>query len=218
MYNKILGDKNMNYIIKKINNFFQIKKYYEVIRNNNISMCSLKNSKINVKGFNNILLIENGDIKRLKIGIYGDNNILKIYQKNIIRDLNIIMEGNNLEVIIEDNCEIGRGVIVCCGNSSSVSIGKNCLLASDIEIRNNDGHSILEDGKVINHSKDIYISDNVWICQNVKILKGVTVGPNSVVALNSLVTKGNYEANVILAGSPAKIIKRNISWDKSRTN
>ena len=91
-------------------------------------------------------------------------------------------------------------------------------MASNIELRNNDGHSIFQNEKLINPSSNIHISNNVWICQNVKILKGTYVGSNSVVALNALVSSGTYENNVILAGIPAKIIKRNITWNKELPN
>lgn len=209
----------MNNFIKKIVNFFQIRKYFKSNKNNDLKIHTLlRSSRITIKGLKNRLSIENSNIKRLKIGISGNNNIVTIHKNCMIRDLNIIMEGNNLEILIKENCEIGGATIVCCGENSSIYLDENCLLASNIEIRNNDGHIIYENEVIINPSKNIHISNNVWICQNVKILKGTYIGSNSVIALNSLVTKGIYDNNVILAGSPAKIIKRNITWNKNRPN
>ncbi|MCT7487188.1 acyltransferase [Aliarcobacter cryaerophilus] len=148
----------------------------------------------------------------------GGNNTLEIYENCMLRDTNIIVQGNNLRITIKNNCEIGGATIVCAGENSSIQIDEQCLIASNIEIRNNDGHSIFENGNLINPSSNIHIGNNVWICQNAKILKGVYVGSNSVIALNALVSSGVYENNVILAGIPAKIIKRDIFWSKELPN
>lgn len=209
----------MNNFQKTINNFFQIKKYFKVKKNNKIDiLTNLKSSRIIIKGNQNSLLIKKSDLKRLKVGIYGNNNILEIDEDCMLRDTNIIIQGNNLKVTIKNNCEIGGATIVCAGKNNFIQIDEYCLIASNIEIRNNDGHSIFENEKLINPSSNIHISNNVWICQNVKILKGAYIGGCSVIALNALVSSGVYENNVILAGIPAKIIKRNIFWSKELPN
>ena len=87
----------MNYFQKTINNFLQIKKYFKVKKNNKIDISTnLKNSKIIIKGDKNFILIKKSDIKRLKVGIYGENNTLEIYDNCMLRDTNIIIQGNNL--------------------------------------------------------------------------------------------------------------------------
>lgn len=55
--------------------------------------------------------------------------------------------------------------------------------------------------------KSILLKKNAWIGANVTILPGVTIGENSIVAADSTVTK-DVEPNVVVAGSPAKIVKR----------
>ena len=54
---------------------------------------------------------------------------------------------------------------------------------------------------------EIIIKKNAWIGAGATVLAGVTIGENSVVAANSTVTK-NVPNNVIVAGTPAKIIKK----------
>ena len=54
---------------------------------------------------------------------------------------------------------------------------------------------------------EIIIKKNAWIGAGSTVLAGVTIGENSVVAANSTVTK-NVPDNVIVAGTPAKIIKK----------
>lgn len=52
----------------------------------------------------------------------------------------------------------------------------------------------------------VRIKKNAWIGANVTVLPGVTIGENSIVAADSTVTK-DVPANVIVAGTPAKVIK-----------
>jgi maltose O-acetyltransferase len=52
----------------------------------------------------------------------------------------------------------------------------------------------------------IHIKKNVWIGNKVTITRGVDIGNNSVVGANSVVTK-SFDANLLIAGVPAKKIK-----------
>lgn len=54
--------------------------------------------------------------------------------------------------------------------------------------------------------RPIHIHKNVWLGAGAMVLPGVTIGENAVVAANSTVTK-DVPANVIVAGTPARVIK-----------
>lgn len=55
--------------------------------------------------------------------------------------------------------------------------------------------------------KSIHIHRNVWIGAAATILPGVTVGESSVIAAGALV-RSNVDANTIVAGVPARVVKR----------
>ena len=55
--------------------------------------------------------------------------------------------------------------------------------------------------------KTIHVKKNVWIGAGAMILPGVTIGENAVVAGGAIVTK-DVEANTVVGGNPAKVIKR----------
>ena len=57
-------------------------------------------------------------------------------------------------------------------------------------------------------SKPVRIGRNSLIATNAVILPGVELGEHTVVAAGSIVTKSFLEGNVLLAGNPAKIVKR----------
>ncbi len=56
----------------------------------------------------------------------------------------------------------------------------------------------------------VHIEDNVWLPWRVFLMPNITIGRNSIVGANSLVNK-SFLPNSLLGGSPAKIIKENIT-------
>ena len=68
--------------------------------------------------------------------------------------------------------------------------------------------------KLINPNTDIIINNHVWIGTRSLLLKGTVLPPNSVVGAMSLVNKTFEEPNSLIAGIPAKVIKRNINWSR----
>lgn len=60
----------------------------------------------------------------------------------------------------------------------------------------------------------MYIGNHVWIGEHCYILKNATISDNSVVGSMSVVTKRFDEENVVIAGNPAKIYRRNVMWSK----
>lgn len=63
-----------------------------------------------------------------------------------------------------------------------------------------------------NEPQDVIIGDDVWIAQRVTLIKGAQIPSNCVVGACSLVNKKFEEEGCIIAGNPAKVIKRNIRW------
>lgn len=73
-----------------------------------------------------------------------------------------------------------------------------------------------KNGVRINPSKSVIIDDCVWVGNRVTIDKGVNIKKNSIIGAGAIVTKSVNEENVIIADSPAKVIKREVSWEISR--
>ncbi len=110
------------------------------------------------------------------------------------------------------NIEIGKNfysnhnlTILDCSNvifGNNVFIGPNCSFYTaehpiDFETRN----------KGLEYAKPMKIGNNVWLGGSVTILSGVIVGNNVVIGAGSVVTK-DIPDNCIVAGVPAKVIKR----------
>ena len=101
---------------------------------------------------------------------------------------------------INNNCEIR-----C---SSSITIGENVAISSDVIIRDNDAHKI--DGSL--QVDPIVIGNHVWIGMRAIILKGVTIGDGAVIAAGAVVTH-DVPPNTLVGGVPAKIIRQNVTWE-----
>lgn len=114
---------------------------------------------------------------------------------------------------IGDNFNANRNCNLFC--IEHIKFGNDCLLGFDISVRDSDGHFIYTSNGDNKKNRDaIIIGNHVWICANVRIQKGVIVLDDSVIAQNSLVTSKFGEKNIIIAGCPATILRRNITWKK----
>ena len=67
--------------------------------------------------------------------------------------------------------------------------------------------------KGIETARPITIGNNVWVAMGAKILDGVTIGDNAVIAAGAVVNK-NVQANTLVAGVPAKVIREITQDDK----
>lgn len=173
-----------------------------------------KRTKIINSGSENILVIGKASrIINCTFHFFGDGNVVDIANDCMLKDLDLWISDGGKVQIGHNKYFIGQ-IHIACIEGKTVSIGERCLFSTEITIRTGDSHSILnEKGSRINQGKDIYVGNHVWVGQKVIILKGANIGDESVVGTQALVTGKNFPHNTIIAGSPAKIIKENISWD-----
>lgn len=106
------------------------------------------------------------------------------------------------------NVKFGSNVIVMPGclmmSAGGIIIEDGVQIAANVQLISNN-HD-LENRHIIT-CKPVHICQRVWIGAGVTILPGVTVGENVVVGAGSVVTR-DVEPNTIVAGNPAKLIRR----------
>ncbi|WP_144426281.1 acyltransferase [Methylobacterium sp. ARG-1] len=95
-----------------------------------------------------------------------------------------------------------------------ITIGHNCLISEGVNFWVSDAHSIidLESGRRINPSRPIHVGHRVWLGRNVSVFKGAHIGDGSIVGAQSIVS-GVIPANALAYGSPARVVRENVSWD-----
>ena len=202
----------------KINN----NKFIIVNKNKSETDCVKEGLNINFIGQNSMVIVHEPILfSNCSIRI-GNNSKVEIYS-SAYKISNLCMSAtNNSEIIIKENFSC-KGCSVENHDESNlkVVIGEDCLFSYGIRIRVSDGHSIyqLNDSKLINKpQKGVTIGDHVWIGMNCTILKDVSIPSNSVVGACSLVNKSVNKENVIIAGTPAKVIREDINWSRSHTD
>lgn len=103
---------------------------------------------------------------------------------------------------------IGSNVVVMPGclmmSAGGITIDDGAMIAANVQLISNN-HDLYE--RHVITCKPVHIGKNAWIGAGATILPGVTVGDNAVVGAASVVTK-NVAADTIVAGNPAKIIRR----------
>ncbi len=181
--------------------------------------------------------------RAVKVKFYGKNNYFELHEPYNLKNLSCKFLGDGNRLIIKENANIIKKLeIYMCTEGlldigrdfsvqdalislqrtigSKVIIGKNCLLSMGIIIRTSDAHTIYDVNtkNVINYPKDVIIGNHVWIAQDVKILKGCKIADNCVIGANAIVTKPFNNENCIIVGTPAKIVKKDINWNKCSTN
>lgn len=112
----------------------------------------------------------------------------------------------NSSIIFGDNVSINNQFTAV--SELSIVIKDNVLIGLNCAIYDSNFHDL----QITNRKhtdpnpKEVTIEENVFIGNNVTILKGVSIGENSVVAAGTVVFN-SFPANVIIGGSPAKIIR-----------
>lgn len=129
--------------------------------------------------------------------------------------------GNGCEVHAQFKCDYGYNIYV--GDDffanydcvmldvSPIRIGNHCLLGPHVQFYtvNHPLNPTLRRNGAYGQSKDITIGNDVWIGGGAVICPGVTLGNNVIVGAGSVVTH-SFGDNVVVAGNPAKIIKKNV--------
>lgn len=87
---------------------------------------------------------------------------------------------------------------------AGIEIGDRTQIGPHVSIVT-DNHDLRQ--RTILKCRPVVIDQNVWIGANALILPGVHVGDNSVIAGGAVVTK-NVPANVVVAGTPARVIRQ----------
>ncbi len=112
-------------------------------------------------------------------------------------------------IVIGDGSYIGYATTVAIGKQ--IKIGSNVKIAANCFIAGYYGHNTDPQKRLGNKDEEnieeIVIEDNVWIGTNSKIMKNIRIGRNSIVSAGSVVIKDVPE-NVVVAGNPAKVVKR----------
>lgn len=194
------------FFFEKIRDWFRKKKRIKNFGSNNKIFV---NKKINVKW--------------IKILVYGDNNEIVIDTQEVFAGELYIGTSDspcsNCKIIVSKGVSSNGVMIRLMEDNSSFFCGEDCMFSNQIQIWGSDTHTITDlNGNIVNWASQTTIGNHVWIGNGVRIGKNTTIADGCVVGMGSVVTGTFSEENCVIVGNPAKIVKRNIAWNRLRPN
>jgi acetyltransferase-like isoleucine patch superfamily enzyme len=177
----------------------------------------LHRCSVELGGANQTLIIEPGArLWEVTLRLIGEGNTCRIGAHTRLRGGHFLLEDKGSRL------EIGTGTtmftpMVVVSEGGSVRIGDDCLVAYGLDLRNSDGHSVLDAAtrQRVNPPADSAIGNHVWLGNNCQVLKGVNIGDHSIAAARSVITK-NVPPHTLVAGVPARPIREGVDWDHRR--
>ena len=177
-------------------------------------------------------------IKGLTFDVTGDNNTIEIHYPTRFRNTHIRISNDNVYICLGESpfyemsvkCAYGNAQKLVIGDGTRIHgsnfvliedsqciVGKDCMFSNLVWIWPSDAHSILDKntGKLLNRVKEpLIIGDHCWLAQGVRVTKNGRIPNNTIVGSGSGVYKPYTEEYTIIAGNPAKVIKRGVTWRK----
>lgn len=176
-----------------------------------------RNVSITFRGRNNRIVAPQGvKVEYLHVNFDCDNGTLILGANPKVGGIKAAIRiGQDATVKFGDNVNMTGVCTITAVEGRTVSFGEDVMIAQDNQFRTDDAHPIFDvtTGKRLNVARDVTIGNHVWFANSASALAGAQVGDGSVVGFRSLVT-GKIPNNCIAAGTPAKVIRRNIAWER----
>lgn len=209
------ANRDYHYYYQKVQEVIveNVEDFSEIIGNTILGNPTMINSKIIFHGFNNTLTFKENVILENTTIRFNENGVCSIGANS--RFKGYISVGKGCKVDIGANLTVTNNCTVTAAEYTDIIIGNDCMFATNNQIRSHDHHPIFDvrTGKRINLSKSIKIGNHVWLAIGAVVLPGAQIGEGSVVGHSSIV-KSTIPNNCIAAGVPARIVKRNVAWDR----
>ncbi|WP_305785965.1 acyltransferase [Symbioplanes lichenis] len=175
------------------------------------------NVKINFRGTGNTLVVSpNASIGKLEVHFDCNNAVLEIGGHSKVPSFRgWIRLGEDAKVRIGANVSMTNTCTISAVEGATITIGNDVMIASDNDIRADDAHPIFDvtTGERINPAQDITIGNHVWIAKRAVVLGGASIGDGSILGFGSLLT-GKVPNNCVAAGTPARVIRENVAWER----
>ena len=170
------------------------------------------------------------------VSVKGRGNVVRIGRPAASGSAHVAVE-NGASVRIGDGCILGgasihalaagasieigaetgfNGIVhVTAHEPATIRVGRGCLFGPDTSLTASDVHKIYDLKKSVrlNPAGDIVLGDRVWLAARAVVFRQSTIGHDSVVGWASVV-KGRFPDHCLIAGVPARVIRKGIRWER----
>ena len=161
--------------------------------------------------------------KGFQIRIFGRNNRLLIGANTILGTGMIELRNSESSIKIGEDCVLNGSFRCRAGQThlrvgdkttmmmahislheaGKITLGDNCMLSGDITMDVSDMHSILD------------VQSGERLAHGVRIMKGAQIGQDCIIGSRAMVF-GEIPANSLAVGSPARVVRSGVTWDRRR--
>jgi acetyltransferase-like isoleucine patch superfamily enzyme len=177
----------------------------------------LASNKVTIYGLKNI-----STLGLLRVGL-ANVGFMNRYDQTFLNIAGKIDFKKNFSIGRGCRFDIGPGAIATFGSGyvaalskfiimHGLTVGDGCAISWGCQFLDDDFHNLDYAGKK-EKSLEIVIGSHVWIGSNVSVLKGAMIPDGCVVASGSVVGAKFTEKNLLIAGNPARVIRKNIAWN-----
>lgn len=221
LINKFLNfaaKKKLDEMDKSVKSVKEVNFYEDIAPGNDLRIdpaVKVKGSVV-IKGQGNQVFFADGVSFNGQLTIQGDNNEITLCRESVVRG-RLLLKGKKQKIVIGESTTFGS-VYILCQENCDVYIGSWCMFSRDIEIRTTDAHSVVDvkSRQRINAPASVKVGNHVWVGVGSLISKGSQIPNDSIVGAYSFVNKEFTEENVLIAGTPAKIVRHGVTWNRGR--
>ena len=172
--------------------------------------------RVEFKGSNNTLEIaDSARLGTVHFNFDCDNGTVRVGGHTTGSFSGYIRIGQDATVVIGDDVTTTRTITVTAVEGQSMTIGNDVMFAIGCQVRTDDAHPIFDvrTGKRVNPSESVVIGDHVWLGLNATVLGGSRIGDGTVIGAGAIV-KGLIPNNCVAAGTPARVVRRDVAWER----
>lgn len=165
---------------------------------------------------NNIFIVGRNTLTIGDYHIHGSGNCIILGENDIQYTALYLQAYSNDQLLFWGKNSTSNGThIQILGDNRKIIVGEDCMFSSGIYLRNSDIHSLVDrkTGEHKNPPSDVLIEPHVWVGQDAYIGRKARIGFGSVIGTKSVVTRA-IPRNCVAAGSPAKEVSTDTTWDR----
>jgi acetyltransferase-like isoleucine patch superfamily enzyme len=174
-----------------------------------VKVCKAKTGKIMIG--NKIILNSWGHGNAHISIIVGEDAALKVENEFQIGQGTLLQAAAGAVINIKGRLNSTGSGITCETRimaEKAIDIGYDCIIAWGCCITDSNWHELSGTSRCL----PVAIGNQVWVGHDVTILPGARIGDGCVIGAKSLVLRGEYKSLNLLAGNPARVARKNVTW------